>query len=80
VTQPSIFRIVGIEVPYNPIIDVGTKVLLCFQYSKKKFISASLLSHKKAEKTKNVAFLLSNVKNIYYFCSRKIVKNIKLTQ
>ena len=32
------------------------------------------------EKTKNVGLLLFNVKNYYYFCSRKTVKNIKLTQ
>ncbi len=38
------------------------------------------LSGKIAPKTKNVAFLLFNVKNIYYFCSRKIVKYINLTQ
>ena len=32
------------------------------------------------KKTKNVAFLLFNVKNNYYFCSRKTVEYIKLTQ
>ena len=35
---------------------------------------------KNAQKSKIVAFLLFNVKNNYYFCTRKIVKNIKLTQ
>ena len=35
---------------------------------------------KNAQKSKIVAFLLFNVKNNYYFCTRKIVENIKLTQ
>jgi len=35
---------------------------------------------KNGQKTKFVAFLLFNVKNIYYFCSRKNDENIKLTQ
>ena len=35
---------------------------------------------KNSEKSKFVAKMLFNVKNIYYFCTRKIVKNIKLTQ
>ena len=33
-------------------------------------------SAKNDPKTKFVAFLLSNVKNIYYFCSRKIDENL----
>ena len=37
-------------------------------------------SIKNAEKSKIVAFLFFNVKNIYYFCTRKTVDNIKLTQ
>ena len=36
------------------------------------------LSAKITQKSKNVAFLLFNVKNIYYFCSRKTVENIKI--
>lgn len=35
---------------------------------------------KNAQKSKIVAFLLFNIKNNYYFCTRKIVENIKLTQ
>ena len=55
--------------------------MLCGQNRKKNADYPAIISPvraKKALKTKNVAFLLSNVKNIYYFCSRLRAENIKI--